>query len=103
MSIKGLLVNTGCTVVRIDKPWATKVWFADLTAIEEVNGQWTTASMSEDWYFSRRVAQEGGNGLIARQSVAAVIEDVGVVVPGLIVAVVNLRHADVALGEAAGD
>jgi hypothetical protein len=63
---ESLLVNTGCMVVRIDKPWATKVWFTELTAIEEVNGQWTTASMSEDWYFSRRIAQEGGKVMATR-------------------------------------
>jgi hypothetical protein len=63
---ESLLVNTGCMVVRIDKPWATKVWFSDLTAIEEVNGQWTAVSMSEDWYFSRRVGQEGGKVMATR-------------------------------------
>jgi hypothetical protein len=63
---EGLLVNTGCMVVRIDQPWATKVWFNDPTGMEQVDGQWQAVSMPEDWFFSQRVAQEGGKVMATR-------------------------------------
>ncbi len=63
---EALLVNTGCMVVRIDQPWATKVWFNDPTGIEQVEGEWRAASMPEDWFFSHRVAQEGGRVMATR-------------------------------------
>jgi hypothetical protein len=56
-----LLVNTGCMVVRLDRPWADeRIWFEDLNRIVKINSEWQAVCKSEDWNFSHRVAQEGG-------------------------------------------
>jgi hypothetical protein len=58
---EALLVNTGCMVMRLNRPWADeRLWFDDLNAIVRVNGQFEAVCKSEDWHFSHRVAQEGG-------------------------------------------
>jgi len=61
-----LLVNTGCMVVRCNLPWAERVWFEDENSIEQIDGVWSPASVSEDWCFSRRVAAEGGKVMATR-------------------------------------
>jgi hypothetical protein len=59
---EALLVNTGLMVLRLDRPWADeRLWFDDLNAIVRVDGQLRPVCKSEDWYFSHRVAQEGGS------------------------------------------
>lgn len=62
-----LLVNTGCMVFRLDKPWntpeKTRVWFDEQDMIRWVKDRWVTLTRSEDWNFSRRVAQAGGKVL----------------------------------------
>ncbi len=61
-----LLCNTGCMVCRLDRPWfqarPPKVWFHDLNGIEvnQTTGKLQPKLLSEDWYFSRRIAEEGG-------------------------------------------
>jgi len=57
---EALLVNTGCVVCRIDRPWCEKVWFAMHDGIECVGGQWAPVQQSEDWVFARNVAEQGG-------------------------------------------
>lgn len=56
-----LLVNTGCCVIRIDRDWCEK---ADFTINDRIlkrrDGSFTYEVESEDWYFSRRVAELGG-------------------------------------------
>jgi hypothetical protein len=61
-----LFVNTGCMVCRIDKPWATEVWFENEDTIINVNGTWRAVGSSEDWIFSKRVAQQGGKVMATR-------------------------------------
>jgi hypothetical protein len=62
-----LLVNTGCMVMRLDRAWADeRLYFADLNGIEKVNGELRAACKPEDWYFSHRVAQEGGRVMATR-------------------------------------
>jgi hypothetical protein len=64
---EALLVNTGCMVLRLDRPWADeRLWFDDLNGIERVNGELQAVCKSEDWYFSHRVAQEGGKVMATR-------------------------------------
>jgi hypothetical protein len=56
-----LLVNTGCMVLRLDRPWADeRLWFEDVNRILRINGVLVAVCKSEDWNFSHRVAQEGG-------------------------------------------
>ncbi len=56
-----LLVNTGCMVARIDRPWAEQVHFniAD-RIIKNAGGQFEAQVQPEDWQFSRQVADLGG-------------------------------------------
>jgi hypothetical protein len=61
-----LLVNTGCFVIRMTRPWAEKVWFEQTDAIEQKNGVWGPVSQPEDWNFSRRVAAAGGKVMATR-------------------------------------
>ena len=65
---EALLVNTGCMVLRLDRPWADeRLWFDDLNGIERVNGELQAVCKSEDWYFSHRVAQEGGQVMATKR------------------------------------
>jgi hypothetical protein len=53
--------NTGCMVVRLHRPWATSVWFQGGDRIaQESNGNWIAENQPEDWWFARRIAEEGG-------------------------------------------
>lgn len=61
-----LLVNTGCFVIRMTKPWAEQVWFEQTDAIEQKNGAWGPVSQPEDWNFSRKVAAVGGKVMATR-------------------------------------
>jgi hypothetical protein len=55
-----LLVNTGCMICRIDQPWSDEVFFTINDSIERRFGQYTSTIESEDWFFSRLVAEKGG-------------------------------------------
>jgi hypothetical protein len=61
-----LLVNTGCMVCRVDRPWATDVWFENEDRIVNINGQWEAVGQSEDWIFALRVAEQGGKVMATR-------------------------------------
>ncbi|HEY2414999.1 MAG TPA: hypothetical protein VGI40_22335 [Pirellulaceae bacterium] len=64
---EALLVNTGCMVMRLDRPWADeRLWFDDLNGIVRINGELTAICKSEDWNFSHRVAQLGGKVMATR-------------------------------------
>jgi hypothetical protein len=66
-----LLANTGCFVCRLTAPWAEQVWFDQMDAIECRNGVWGPLCASEDWNFSRRVADAGGK-VMATTTVRAI-------------------------------
>jgi hypothetical protein len=55
-----LLVNTGCMLVKFDKPWVEQVCFhiADKNVKGE-DGQWKPLVFPEDWGFSRWANQNG--------------------------------------------
>jgi hypothetical protein len=57
-----LLCNTGCFVCRLDRPWCDgeRVYFDDLNRVLRVNGRWEPGVHSEDWFFTGRVAEQGG-------------------------------------------
>lgn len=56
-----LLLNTGCFVCRIDRPWAHEVFFTIRDRIEQsLGGAWMVRQEPEDWFFSRMVASAGG-------------------------------------------
>lgn len=59
-----LLLNTGCMVVRIDQPWAEDIIFKSEERIVKTNAGkakdiFVAHSDSEDWNFSRQVANHG--------------------------------------------
>lgn len=56
-----LLVNTGCFVARIDKPWAERVRFSIGDRIrKDEGGKFVAGVNPEDWQFSKDVAELGG-------------------------------------------
>lgn len=61
-----LLANTGCMVCRLDRPWCEKVWFDNPNRIEKINGKWQALCRPEDWYFSQRIAEEGGKVMVTK-------------------------------------
>jgi len=63
---EALLVNTGCFVCRLDRPWCERVWFTINDAIEQVNGKWAVKTQSEDWTFSRMAAEQGAKVMATR-------------------------------------
>jgi hypothetical protein len=63
---EALLVNTGCMVCRLDRPWCERVWFSIDDAIEKIDGLWKAVFQPEDWSFSRRVTAEGGKVLATK-------------------------------------
>jgi hypothetical protein len=63
-----LLVNTGCFVCRLDKPWCSNVEFTINDRIDQIPGGALIAQVEpEDWYFSRRVAELGGRVMATRE------------------------------------
>jgi hypothetical protein len=65
-----LLANTGCMVCRVDRPWAEHVVFNSVTVIEKFKGGVVKPyTFSEDWYFTRGIAQHGGR-VMATKTVA---------------------------------
>jgi len=62
-----LLVNTGCFVARLDRPWCSRVHFTINDRIRVgIGGQLISETEPEDWFFSRRVAEEGGKVMATR-------------------------------------
>lgn len=64
-----LLVNTGCWVCRLDRPWVEQcdtVFFEIKTRIIRENGGFTRQVIPEDWAFSRAVQDAGGRVLATR-------------------------------------
>jgi len=56
-----LLCNTGLMIVRLDRPWSRRLVFRTLDRIVELpDGRLQPQDLSEDWYFSWRVARLGG-------------------------------------------
>jgi hypothetical protein len=71
-----LLLNTGCMICRIDKPWSERVFFENRDWIERHDGMWRANDFSEDWMFSQKVNQCGGK-LVATTRVKVVHKGVG--------------------------
>lgn len=58
---KYLLANTGCMIVRVDRPWAEDVKFDNRnTIIKTESGRFEARDLSEDWWFAMDVANHGG-------------------------------------------
>jgi|SRR6185503_6734551 len=55
-----LLVNTGCMIMRIDRPWSDEVFFTITDRIDHRFGTYTAHVDPEDWNLSRMVADKGG-------------------------------------------
>lgn len=63
-----LLVNTGCWIADLSKPWCDQLCFNLLTRIVKIDGQFKCeASRSEDWDMSRFVFNNGGTCLATRK------------------------------------
>lgn len=68
-----LLLNTGCMVCRLDRPWfdcgmrdCLKVYFSSIDGIQRTADGYRLFDVSEDWLFSWRVAQQGGKCMATR-------------------------------------
>lgn len=68
----GLLINTGCLLVDITKPWAEKICFTVNDKIVRLeDGSFMAQNEPEDWNFSRQVSQYGGSIWATRKVVVA--------------------------------
>lgn len=70
-----LLANTGCMVCRLDRPWCEatddagclKVVFDSVSAVHRADaGHWQNYTLSEDWLFAMKIANEGGKVMCTR-------------------------------------
>lgn len=70
-----LLANTGCCICRLDRKWATRVWFENHDRIEplgdpnDLKTDWYAQAQSEDWWFSQRIAALGGKVMVTQEVV----------------------------------
>lgn len=63
-----ICANTGCWIADITKPWADKVHFQILNAIEQdADGNFEPKVFSEDWDFSRQIHKLGGKVMATRK------------------------------------
>lgn len=63
-----LLVNTGCFVCRLDRPWIYDVHFTIRDQIRIGVGNKLSAHVEpEDWHFSRRIAECGGKVMATKK------------------------------------
>lgn len=69
----GLRLNTGCMIVRMDRPWMQdgSVFFENIDWIERTANGWRARDISEDWRFSQKI-QEAGGRLLATRAVRLV-------------------------------
>jgi len=56
----GLLCNTGCCLFRLSQLDPEQVHFDDRSRLTRKGGEWLVETQSEDWWFSRMLAQSGG-------------------------------------------
>jgi hypothetical protein len=61
-----LLANTGCMVCRIDRPWCDAVWFDNRCEVVRVSGKRDVVGISEDWFFTKAIAEHGGRVMATR-------------------------------------
>lgn len=63
-----LLLNTGCWLCRLDRPWADDPpWFQTASRLRrDAEGQYHAEARSEDWEFSRELRRRGAKLLATR-------------------------------------
>jgi hypothetical protein len=64
-----ILLNTGCWVCDLSRPWCDKVCFRQQDRIAKREGGRSAETISEDWDFSRQVRANGGTRLFATRKV----------------------------------
>src|SRR5205085_4361425 len=57
-----LLVNSGCMAYRLQR-WQPSIYFSQLDVVFQSAAGWQYGRQTEDWVFSRRVAEAGGKVL----------------------------------------
>ena len=60
-------MNIGCFVCRLDRPWCELIWFDCEVRMEKQGDKFVVLHRSEDWTFSKRVAEEGGKVMATRK------------------------------------
>lgn len=55
----GLLINTGCWIARLDRPWCEQICFRNQDRIVNRDGKFVPEFMPEDWDFSRQLRNLG--------------------------------------------
>jgi hypothetical protein len=62
-----LLVNTGCWIADLSKPWVRQFHFRTEDRIVHQDGKARSEVMSEDWLFSRDIQKLGAKVLATRK------------------------------------
>ena len=69
---KPLMVNTGCWLARLDRPWVENFpGFTILDGLQKIGGQRIAAVLSEDWHASRWWADNGVRVFATRKVVCS--------------------------------
>jgi hypothetical protein len=68
---RSLLINTGCWIADITKPWAEQIGFKieDTNIVNGDTGNFESRVIPEDWLFSRMVQQQFGGKVMATRKV----------------------------------
>jgi hypothetical protein len=63
-----ILLNTGCWVCDITRPWCEDIWFESLERIvKKPDGEFIEQCISEDWLFSARLHHKGAKLFATRK------------------------------------
>lgn len=62
-----LLVNTGCMVMRVDRPWMNRICFHKKDTIIRENDRWIPMTWTEDWMLAQDLHDVGAQVMATRK------------------------------------
>jgi hypothetical protein len=62
-----LLINTGCMVMRVDRPWINRIHFHKKDTVIQENGVWGPMTWTEDWMLSQDLHDVGAQIMATRK------------------------------------
>ena len=63
-----LLANTGCMVIRLDRPWVEDLYFQTHDKVRRrADGKFEVCVQPEDWLMSKAIAERGGKVMVTKK------------------------------------